>query len=237
MTSVIGFADLIAQDDLPLEKRRAYVEKIQRNGRHLLAVIDDILDLSKIEAGHMIITRDRFPLLLEMTQALDLLREQAERKNLSLAFIHDGLVNVEMVSDQVRFRQILLNLVSNAVKFTDAGGITVTLTVHADGLEQRIDLKVIDTGLGIDTAIQGKLFQPFSQATLTVKRPRAGTGLGLALARNIAHVLGGDAFLVESELGKGSTFGVVLPLVAPEWPNHQAQRRATALLRSGFLSE
>jgi len=212
MTSVLGFAELLSHDNPSAEKRQNYIEKILRNSRHLLALIDNILDLSKIEAGHLVPHCLRFSPITELVQAVDLIRDQAEAKSLSLTLECLDPLPQTMVSDQLRFRQVLINLLGNAVKFTDSGGITVTVRMRQEHNCPMLEIAVKDTGIGIPAALQAALFLPFSQVSITGTRVRPGTGLGLTLARNIARSLGGDVCLTGSTEGAGSTFTVMLPL-------------------------
>lgn len=212
MTSVLGFAELLSHDNPSAEKRQNYIEKILRNSRHLLALIDNILDLSKIEAGHLVPHCLRFSPITELVQAVDLIRDQAEAKSLSLTLECLDPLPQTMVSDQLRFRQVLINLLGNAVKFTDSGAITVTVRMRQEHNCPMLEIAVQDTGIGIPAALQAALFLPFSQVSINGTRVRPGTGLGLTLARNIARSLGGDVCLMASTEGAGSTFAVMLPL-------------------------
>lgn len=203
MSSVLGFAELLSIPDLPPEKHQAYVDKILRNGRHLLALIDDVLDLSKIEAGHLIIQPIRFSPQTEVAQAVDLLRAEADKKGLKIVTTWEPDLPATIQNDPIRFRQILINIVGNAVKFTDGGEVRITARPVGD----QIEVMVEDSGPGISPEFHAALFQPFSQAK-PQSHKRSGTGLGLALARRLARALGGDARLVHSVVGAGSTFSV-----------------------------
>jgi signal transduction histidine kinase/CheY-like chemotaxis protein len=220
MTSVLGFADLLARSDVPAHKRHAYIEKILRNGRHLLELIDDILDLSKIEAGHLTLQKARFSPAQEINQAVDLLREQAERKGIGLNVDLDPSLPATMASDPMRFRQILINLIGNAVKFTDHGVVAVTARGTGAEPEAHLEVTVRDTGVGIPPEQRETLFKPFAQGPARGARRLAGTGLGLALARNLARALGGDLMLLGSANGTGSAFRarVRQELDAPDAP-------------------
>jgi two-component system CheB/CheR fusion protein len=208
MTSVLGFADLLSRDDVPPAKRQGYVEKIVRNGRHLLELIDDILDLSKIEAGRLTLQKARFSPALEITQAVDILREQAERKGIRVSVELDSSLPDAMQSDPMRFRQILINLLGNAVKFTDHGDVIVGARLVEPGPAAQVEVTVSDTGIGIPPEQRHALFHPFAQGGGSLPRRLGGTGLGLALARNLAQALGGDVALLSSERGRGSIFRV-----------------------------
>jgi signal transduction histidine kinase len=202
---ILGLASMLRQDDdagAP-EARRERLQTLQHTGEHLLALINDVLDLAKVEAGRMRVRPDvlNVPALCE--QAAALFRPQAEKKEIEL------LVQVPPDTPDVRqdggkLRQILSNLLSNAVKFTPEGGrITVRASADADTLT----LSVTDTGVGIAPEHQEMVFQKFRQASGTLTREQGGTGLGLSIVREMARLLGGDVRL-HSEVGRGSTFTV-----------------------------
>lgn len=202
MTAILGHADILAEqlkepDDLQC------LETIRRNGRHLLDIINDILDLSKIDAGRMELSRE----LIRPEQFVDDIRSlmdvRASEKELELRFLFDSLVPELMDIDPIRLRQILINLIGNAIKFTLKGSVSIVIS-YKPTLSQ-LQFRVRDTGLGIDPADLGKLFSMFTQADASTTRRFGGTGLGLAISRKLARAMGGD-ITVQSELGKGSTF-------------------------------
>jgi signal transduction histidine kinase len=202
MNAVIGYAELLLEDaDGTMVED---LERIRSAGRHLLGLVNDILDLSKIDAGHLTFAREVVDVraLAEdvMATAAPLL---AARRNRGAVEATGAVV---VVADALRVRQCLLNLVSNAARFTDDGSVTVRAERHGD----EVWTSVIDTGRGIAPQHLGRIFEPFVQATDDVAHERGGTGLGLALVRQFATGMGGRVW-VESELGRGSTFVVALP--------------------------
>jgi CheY-like chemotaxis protein len=212
MTAILGFADLL-QEDLPPEQRDAFIQTIRRNGKHLIALINDILDLSKIEANKMPVERIHCTPSQLVFEVSSLVRERVARKNLRYSVEYENAIPETIYTDPTRVRQILTNLVGNAVKFTDSGSISLHLrSEHAiDG--DKLFFKVIDTGIGLTPEQMDSLFKPFTQADASTTRRFGGTGLGLSISRRLAQVLGGDV-LVESTPGKGSTFTFWIPLPA-----------------------
>ncbi len=213
LNAVIGFSEVLIDKvfgDLN-EKQDEYVSDIHTSGKHLLALINDILDLSKIEAGRLELTPSTFDLPLTIENAVLLMRERARRAGVELKHEVSGDVG-EMTADERQVKQILINLLTNAVKFTDEGG-TVTLKADRDG--DAIRIQVADTGIGISRADQEVIFEEFRQAGDERVRKQEGTGLGLALTKRLAELHGGRVG-VESELGRGSTFTVSLPLSVGE---------------------
>ena len=216
LNSVIGFSDLLltmaAPESPPLtETQRDYLETIARNGRHLLELINELLDLSKIAAGRMQLRLE--PLVLDgvLRDAADTVRAQLEARHHSLE-LEPPEESVTVTADHGRLRQILLNLLSNAIKFTtDGGRITLSGRLEAGGRSVRV--AVTDTGIGIAPDDQAKLFQEFVQLDASPSRRYEGTGLGLALSKRLVELHGGTLG-VESELGKGSTFWFTLPQAA-----------------------
>ncbi|HEX4924629.1 MAG TPA: MASE1 domain-containing protein [Bdellovibrionales bacterium] len=201
--AILGFAEVLKEQEIKESDRRRYLDIIGRNGRELSRLIDDILDLSKVEAGRLNVERGPVSINGLVSDVVALLSQKARAKDIRLAVNLEPGVPETIQSDPTRLRQILINLVGNAIKFTKAGD--VSLTVRMSGLEDgKIEFLVRDSGSGIDPSDHGKLFQPFSQ-TKTCKG-KGGTGLGLFLSRRLAEALGGDVRLVESTPGHGSAF-------------------------------
>jgi signal transduction histidine kinase/CheY-like chemotaxis protein len=211
LTAILGYADMLADGEgaTPAEQAGC-AQTIRSAGRHLLAVINDILDLSKIEAGRMSIERMETDLDEALRDVVTILQGRAQEKGLALAIELAGPVPSRVMTDPTRLRQVLLNLVGNAVKFTEAGGVTVTVGGGRGGI--RFDIE--DTGPGLRPEDQARLFEPFSQADSTVTRRHGGTGLGLAICRRLAALMGGSVTLVRSAPGAGSCFRLKLPLEA-----------------------
>ncbi len=213
MTAILGFADALldepGQEAAPPERREA-VETIRRNGEHLLGVINDILDLSKIEAGKMDVESTVCSPAALLAEVAGLMRLRAEEKCLPLHVEYAGPVPETIRTDPLRLRQILINLVGNAIKFTKTGciRIVVSLLQEADA-PARLRFDVIDTGIGLAARHITQLFQPFTQADSSMTRKFGGTGLGLTISKRFAQMLGGDIF-VESVPGQGSTFRLTI---------------------------
>ncbi len=209
MTAILGFADLLsAEGDITRapKSRLHAIRTIQRNGRHLLELINDILDLSKIEAGMLDVDPIRCSACHVAADVVSVLRVRAENKHIHLKLHFDGLMPETVYTDTTRLRQILLNLVSNAVKFTDEGEVLLSVRLLEQDQDQpRLEFTVKDTGIGLTDEQIGRLFRPFSQATPVTSRQYGGTGLGLAVSKQLVTLLGGD-ISVTSEIGVGSAF-------------------------------
>ena len=211
MNGVLGLSGLLLNTDLD-ERQRRYAQGVHSAGDALLTIINDILDFSKIEAGKLELETIDFDLVQVVEEAAELIFEEAQRKGLELLAYCAPDVPAGVRGDPARIRQVLLNLVSNAVKFTEHG--EVVMRVHlddraGDGIQARFE--VADTGIGIDEAGRERLFEPFSQADATTTRRFGGTGLGLAISRQLVTAMGGELGL-DSEPGRGSTFWFTLPL-------------------------
>ena len=211
LNSIIGFSGLMLSGltgELNEEQRRQ-LEMIDQSGRHLLALINDILDLSRIEAGRVQVEIDPFDLEKLVGELVESVRPESERKGLSLDLeIADGLNLSAFHSDSMRVGQILLNLLGNAVKFTDRGGISVRVRMLGT---DTLGVSVIDTGPGIRSQDHDRIFGEFVQAIGPSAPDKEGTGLGLAISRRLAELLGGS-ILLRSRVGHGSTFTIVLPI-------------------------
>ncbi len=202
MTAILGFAELLLSEKLSEQARLDFAERIRSNGDHLLHLIDDILDLSKFEAGRVPTEKIDFELAETITDALRSVRPLAERKGLELKFETEGAVPKVLNSDPHRLRQIVLNLVGNAIKFTTVGFVHVIVR-HSDGM---LTVDVEDTGIGLSPVQSSHLFRAFQQADSSVTRKFGGTGLGLVLSKRIAEALGGTLSLSSSVPNKGSVF-------------------------------
>ncbi len=202
MTAILGHADIL-YERLDDPDNLHCLDIISRNGHFLLEVINDILDLSKIDAGHMVVARKPARLAEIVGDAISLMGVRAREKRLSLNIEFEGLLPEYIETDVVRLRQVLLNVLSNAIKFTDQG--SVRLIVRADDQQNRLVFAVVDTGIGISEEKLSQIFDPFTQADTSATRPFEGTGLGLAISRRLAQALGGE-LSVETTLGEGSTF-------------------------------
>jgi PAS domain S-box-containing protein len=210
MTAILGFTDLLMTPDLSPQEQREFLETIRRNGEALMEVIGEILDLSKIEAEKMSLEFVDCPMLQVVEDVVSTMRVQAARKGVGLAaHCHSSLPNT-IRTDPVRLRQILINLVGNAIKFTDRGSVGITLDCSPGGDGRAIvRFAVSDTGIGIPPEKIADAFEPFTQADTSTTRRYGGTGLGLAISKRLAKMLGGDIDVV-SEPGKGSTFSLTI---------------------------
>jgi signal transduction histidine kinase len=211
LNAVIGFSEVLLERMFGEvnEKQEEYLQDILSSGKHLLSLINDILDLSKIEAGRMELEALPFDLPAALDNALTLIKERAARNSIGLAVHVDPRIG-EVVADERKVKQVLLNLLSNAVKFTPEGG-TITMTAVLNG--GMVEISVADTGIGIAPEDQAAVFEEFRQVGTDYARKREGTGLGLALARRLVELHGGTLTL-QSELGKGSTFTFTIPVRA-----------------------
>lgn len=211
MTAILGFAEILSEAVVDPELAEA-ATTICRNGRHLLGIISDILDLSKIEAGKLEVERIPCSPTQILEEVVSLMRVRADGKGLPLEVQHIGHIPGAVLSDPVRIRQILVNLVGNAIKFTEIGSIRITVRLDdaASGLSE-LTFDVSDTGIGISPDHVAELFQPFVQAESSTTRKYGGSGLGLSISKRLANMLGGD-IVVTSRLGEGSTFSLSLPV-------------------------
>ena len=231
LNSIIGFSDVLQGIESLSEKQRRYAANIQKSGRLLLEMINDILDLAKVEAGKMEVRRTRFHLGALVHAQADMVRSLSEEKNIQLTVqVPANLPPVEQ--DQCKLGQILTNLLSNAIKFTPDGGmIRVAAQDLGDG---RFELAVADTGVGIAEEDHAIIFEKFRQSRKVLDgegltREFAGTGLGLSIVKELTKLLGGEVSF-ESELGRGSTFRVVLPWILPSRPADAGVRETTPSL-------
>ena len=214
MTSILGYSELLQRTDLPRDERRRYEAVVQRNGHALLRLLDDILDLSKIEAGQLQVERLACSPVEVVDEVLSLLRTRAEEKQLSLVAQYLYPLPALVHTDPARLRQILVNLVGNALKFTEAGGVRVEV-YYTPGQPAQLCFAVTDTGIGIAPADLAVLFQPFTQADASHTRRFGGSGLGLAICQRLATLLGGSINVI-SQPGLGSTFTLTLSLASAE---------------------
>ena len=213
LNSIIGFTDLLLTEDMGpslSDQQRDFLETVARNGRHLLELINELLDLQRIAAGRMELKPDAVDLAALLTETTGSVQAQVQKHRHALV-VTPPSPGLRVQADRGRVRQVLLNLLSNAIKFTpDGGRITVAAGPVNGGGGSEVRIAVTDTGIGIAAEDQPKLFQEFSQLDASASRKYEGTGLGLALSRRLIELHGG-AIGVESEMGKGSTFWFTLP--------------------------
>lgn len=213
---ILGFSELIAEPGLSDEGRKSYLDIVQRNGQLLTAIVNDILDLAKVEAGRLqieLIETSLGELLSEVTSALKL---RASGKDIQLLVERDPGVPDLVKTDPIRLRQILLNIVGNAVKFTSKGTVKISVMIDSQSggteAKRRLVFRVSDTGIGLTPEQASLLFQAFSQADGSITRRFGGTGLGLVLSQKLARAMGGDVRLIESRYGCGSVFEISIAL-------------------------
>ncbi|MFQ5413835.1 MAG: response regulator [Phycisphaerae bacterium] len=213
LTAILGYIDVIADACQPVctVARKACAEHLaamRRNGQHLLGLIGDILDLTKLEAGAYVVERSAVSPVAIVADVVALMRGEADAKGVTLADEYAWPVPETIQSDALRLRQILLNLVSNALRFTENGGVRVVvgLAAASPGGDPALQVDVVDTGIGMTEGETHGLFKPFAQADASTTRRYGGTGLGLAISRRMARLLGGDVVIVETAPGVGSRF-------------------------------
>lgn len=230
LNAIIGFTDLIASDELSRDERARYAETVQRNGRALMQIIDDILDLSKIEAGKLALDFERTELRSLVNDLALLFAPIAERKELDFNIVVADNVPEAVRTDPIRLRQILMNAVSNAIKFTSRGSVTLKVSRSGGGegtSTSWLVVSVTDTGIGIGEEQQVRLFKPFTQADASMTRKFGGTGLGLMLSRRLAKLLGGAFYLASSRANEGSTFELRIPMDVVEVVSIAEQKAKT----------
>ena len=225
MTAILGFAEILLGQPDPQQSAEA-AAVIQRNGEHLLSLINDILDLSKIEAGKQDVLRTRCSPNRIVAEVVAMMKVRADAKGLPLSVNYNCSIPETIHTNPTRLRQILVNLLGNAIKFTDAGSVQLAVGMEQGcDHEPRLRLDVIDTGIGMSPDEVGRLFLPFTQADSSICRRFGGTGLGLAISKRIASLLGGD-ITVTSQHGVGSTFSVTVatgPLEGVRWISNPLQ--------------
>jgi signal transduction histidine kinase len=211
LKAIIGVSEMLREDAEAANQDLEPLDRVLGAGRHLLALINDILDLSKIEAGRMELQLETFPLAPLIADVVKTIEPLAAKNNNRVAVKCDGAIGT-LHADQMRLRQALLNLMSNANKFTDHGTISIDARQGHENGRDWITLAVADTGIGMTPEQVGKLFQEFSQADASTTRKYGGTGLGLAISKRFCQMMGGD-ITVESKPGRGSTFTIRLPRI------------------------
>ncbi len=212
MNGVVGIAQLLAKTHLNPDQRK-YVQLLLKSGQHLIYVINDILDYSKLGAGKLKLSQEPFDLRLCVQEVVDMMKGAAEEKHIDLSFAIDADIPLAILGDSIRLKQVISNLLSNAIKFTHQGAVSVTLkrfSSEKSGLELLFSVK--DTGIGISQEDTSHLFTEFSQLDSSMTRSKEGTGLGLAICQKLVRLMGGKIF-VDSQVGVGSEFCFTIPLV------------------------
>jgi signal transduction histidine kinase/DNA-binding NarL/FixJ family response regulator len=211
LNAIIGFTNQLNKTKLE-EQQQGFVRVLKNSSKHLLGLVNEILDLSKIEAGKLNIENIPFHPHSLVSDVFDVLRVNTENRDIDFTWDYEGDAQINLESDPFRIKQILLNLGSNAIKFTSSGSVNIKSSVKLIDNYFVLEVSVIDSGIGIDESKLETIFEDFSQADSFSARKYGGTGLGLAISRRLARLLGGDLF-VESELGEGSCFTLRIPLL------------------------
>ncbi|MCH7988649.1 MAG: PAS domain S-box protein [Planctomycetes bacterium] len=234
MTAILGFAEILLNEEgveFAPKHRLEMFRTIQRNGEYLLELINDILDLSKIESAKVEVENIEFSPRRILSEVATLMRVRASAKGLPLETEFDGPIPEHILSDPTRLRQILINLIGNAIKFSETGKIRVLARLlDADSDAPRLQFDVIDTGIGMTEEQIDKLFQPFSQADTSTTRKFGGTGLGLTISKRLSEMLGGE-IRVQSTPGEGSTFSVTIstgPLAGVKMVDHLSENEISS---------
>ena len=204
MTAILGYTDLLKKNQIGPERIDETISIIDHNAKHLLSLIDEILDISKVESDQFSIEVKAFDFHKLITESLRLMLSRALSKNLKINLIQKSTIPYIISSDEVRLKQIILNILGNSLKFTYEGEVSVEI----EAVDDLISINVIDEGPGIPKDKWEDIFIPFEQADNSITRSHQGTGLGLVLSRELARRLGGDVKIVESTVGKGSTFNI-----------------------------
>jgi signal transduction histidine kinase/ActR/RegA family two-component response regulator len=238
MNGILGLTELLESSNLDAEQR-ADLRTLRECGQNLLVILSDILDYSKIEAGKLVLENGTVELQYVALDVIRLMRPLAQGKNVELRLEFDDLTPPQVVGDQTRLRQVLLNLVGNAIKFTDRGSVVLDIRPsNTDGNAAGsstvpIRFDIVDTGIGIAPEALDNLFKPFAQADASTTRVYGGTGLGLAICKSLCNLMNGDIWAT-SQPGKGSTFSCEIPFELPSHPHDSLQRPATPVFDEGL---
>jgi PAS domain S-box-containing protein len=227
LTAILGFADLLADSQLPGEEQQNWLQTIRRNGQHLLSLINDILDLSKIDARKMTLSMSQCNISQVLCDVVEMMRFRAEERGVKLSLQSASPLPQTILADEVRLRQVLVNLVGNAVKFTEKGSVRVVATLLPSRKvgDSALKIDVIDTGPGMTPQQLQRLGEPFYQTDTSSSRRYPGTGLGLAITKRLIEIMQGELD-IDSRLGQGSTFSVTVqtgPLDGVEMVAHHTQ--------------
>ncbi len=215
LTAILGFTEQVLSTELHSSEQKDLLNRVLKSGRHLLALINDILDLSKIESNKLDLEFKEFSLFQAIADVESILTAQAQAKNLYFKFDYEFPLPKNVRSDETRLKQILFNLISNAIKFTHRGGIDIGVRFNESAKEVVIAVK--DSGIGMTPEVQQRIFSPFVQADVSISRKFGGTGLGLVISKSLTNLLGGDIQLT-SEHGKGSEFIVTFSIEGDKSP-------------------
>ena len=216
MNGIMGMINLLKSTDLTPDQRE-YAEAVSQCANDLLTIINDLLDLSQIEAGRLSLNDEPFDMHESVKAVVKLLRLRADLKKIELTYELDPRLPAQICGDRVRFRQILTNLIANAIKFTPSGGVHVRLTLCPG--DSRLACEVVDTGIGVEESVRERIFEAFFQADGTNRRRFGGTGLGLTISKQLVEIMGGRIGTYNNKRGPGATFWFELPLRTVEGAN------------------
>jgi signal transduction histidine kinase/CheY-like chemotaxis protein len=237
LSAVIGYSELLAETVANPDERALYAETVRRNGKLLGAIIGDILDLSKIESGNIPLEMSDVVVRDMLEDIGSLFRRTIEEKGLLFRVIVDDEVPETFFTDATRLKQILVNLVSNAVKFTERGTVVVRVSVNAgEHGVCTVKFAISDTGVGVSPEKQSRIFDPFTQADSSTSKKHGGTGLGLTISRKLAEKMYGSLILERSSENSGSTFSLILPIPETQVRNIHRQTAAVQTLPAGELA-
>lgn len=235
LTAILGFANLLKEGPISEIEKNQFIETISRNGNTLIKIIDDLLDLSKVEANCLELEKIEVPIQKLVQNVVQQFKERARSKDLYILLDIQNELPHAILSDSVRIQQVISNLLSNAVKFTDQGGVIVQVkSVIKKQSKTEIQIRVIDTGIGLTSEQKIRLFQPFTQAETSTTRKFGGTGLGLALSKHLAQALDGDLIIERYEKDAGCTFTFTLTAEIPAVPRITACDVSRALQQMNF---
>ncbi len=232
LNAVLGFTDVLRRG-LVTDSAESldHLNMIHRSGSHLLELINDILDLSKIEAGRMQVESIDTNIDQVIYDTVDVLRVRAQEKDIDLVVKFNTAIPETIQSDPTRLRQIIMNLVGNAIKFTEQGSVSIITELSGQSESPQIKINIVDTGIGMTVDQQARIFESFTQADSTTTRKFGGTGLGLSISRRLAESMGGE-LTVDSATGVGSTFTVTLPICQTDLQQLVSQEDLTRAAKS-----
>jgi signal transduction histidine kinase len=234
LNGILGMTQILSETNLE-GKQKEYVDLITASGNSLLSIINDILDFSKIESGQIELEEINFDLKKRMDEIFKLMNLKASEKNLKLCFNTSDDVPEFVIGDPLRLKQIIINLVNNAIKFTENGSVTLDISLMSkDSSSTKLMFKVIDTGAGISDKAKKKLFKEFSQADASISRKHGGSGLGLSISKNLAKMMGGDIGVI-STVGEGSTFWFTVVLGIGSKQLEEAEKAGTRKIEAEKL--
>jgi len=236
MNGILGFAELLATESGLSPQAHEHLQAILKSGENLLHIIDDILDFSRIDAGKIRIENAPFPINELLQDLVGFFETSIKEKGLEFRFSVDPSLPPKIIGDSGRIRQILINLIGNALKFTNSGSITLNLLHSKLHAKDHVNFSVEDTGIGITTENQGKIFEAFTQADSTISRRYGGSGLGLTISQHLAQLMGGVLEL-KSQPGKGSVFSLFIPLERIDKIVSPAAGKEQQLLTTNFAAQ